>query len=150
MATDGLLDFQIEGVEETLKGLEALTTLPDDYAQYVSDDILSALAGRALTTFANQQDPYGVAWAPLSLFTLKRKKTSRIMFETGRLLRSFDIDKQDLTLSFNISYALKHQTGEPEKNLPQRLLLTIESQGLPNSWESDIENLTNDFLENFL
>ena len=26
---DGLIDFQIEGVEETLKGLEELTTLPD-------------------------------------------------------------------------------------------------------------------------
>ena len=27
MASDGLLDFQIEGVEETLEGLEVLTSL---------------------------------------------------------------------------------------------------------------------------
>jgi phage gpG-like protein len=142
--------LSITGEQELLDGLNALIQLPYEYEEFVKDDLLESLRSQTLRTFASQQDPYGNAWAPLSPYTLKHKKTNRIMYETGNLMRSLTIDKNDLSLSFNISYALKHQTGEPEKNLPQRLLLPIESQGLPSTWESDIDDLTNAFLENFL
>lgn len=150
MATDNLLDFQIEGVDETLKGIEQLTSFPKSYEQYVKTDILDALAVRNKETFMNQQNPYGEAWSPLSPYTLRIKKTNRIMYETGQLLRSFNIDRQNVSLSFNIAYALKHQLGEPAKRLPQRLLLPIESQGLPSAWETIIETMTNNFLSGYL
>jgi phage gpG-like protein len=140
--------ISITGQNELKNALDALIPLPYEYEDFVKNDLLDYLHSQTLRTFSSQQDPYGNAWAPLSPYTLKRKKTNRIMFETGNLMRSFNIDRNDLSLSFNIDYAIKHQTGETR--LPQRLLLPIESRGLPNTWVSIIESNTNSFLEGFL
>lgn len=143
-----MITIQISGLNELYAGLDSLEKFIPEYEDFVKNDMMESLYEQTLKTFANQQNPYSQAWIPLSPYTLKRKKTNRIMYETGALMRSLNVDKNDISLSFNIAYALKHQTGETR--LPQRLLLPAEEKGLPKTWSEIIESQTNLFLANYL
>jgi len=46
----------------------------------------------------------------------------------------FDIGPGLLTLGSKVAYAESHQTGVPERNLPQRKFLPEEQDAIPDSW----------------
>lgn len=71
--------------------------------------------------FAAEQSPTGIPWAPLARSTVRRKKHSRILVDTGRLLGSLsssdhtdairDIEDRYLAFGTSVPYAIYHQTG---------------------------------------
>lgn len=67
--------------------------------------------------FEREQDPYGVAWTPLSLETVSWKRENsrilKILQSTGRLRASitYQADESRVIIGTNVSYAKKHQLG---------------------------------------
>lgn len=75
-----------------------------------------AIAYKERTTkqqFASQTDPDGAGWAPLKPSTLRQKKTSSILTETGSLKGSIAGRARGNTgqVSAGTEYGIYHQTG---------------------------------------
>nr|WP_242028584.1 phage virion morphogenesis protein [Pseudanabaena sp. FACHB-2040] len=74
--------------------------------------------------FASETDPDGAAWAPLARSTLRRKKTSSILRETGSTAVSVAmVGPSGLVVRVVVGtgYAIYHQTGTTK--MPQRKIL---------------------------
>lgn len=85
----------------------------------------------------------GFAWAELTDETRKRKKTSRILFEEGDLLRGPVYFATHDQLEFGITdhKASWHHFGVTENNLPARELL-----GINETDETEILAIMSDYL----
>ena len=68
----------------------------------------------------------GKRWSPLSPYTLKRKRTNRILFETGRMKESIDpkavFKNDELWIEYRgfEHYLVYHQSTAPRHKLPRR------------------------------
>ena len=78
--------------------------------------------------FALERDPNTSAWPPLAAATIRRKKSDKILVETGRLKRSLttagsadhvgEIFDRGLTFGTSVPYSIFHQQGTSK--IPQR------------------------------
>ena len=80
-------------------------------------DITSDIKNRV---FGQEVDPRGNPWADLSPYTWSRKRSSRKLYETGRLLKSIKIsgDRSGIQMKATAPYASFHQTGT--RKMPAR------------------------------
>ncbi len=78
--------------------------------------------------FALERDPNLSAWPPLAAATIRRKKSDKILVETGRLKRSLttrggsdhvgEVFDRGLTFGTSVPYSIFHQRGT--RTIPQR------------------------------
>jgi phage gpG-like protein len=96
-----------------LTGRKSLALPLQSTARKIEDDIINRVFGQEIT-------PRGEAWADLSPYTWSRKRSSRKLFETGRLLKSIKVtgSRSGLKMSSNTPYSSFHQTGT--RKMPAR------------------------------
>ena len=81
--------------------------------------------------FARQSDPEGKPWEPLKPSTLRRKKTTAILRETGSLSASIHrhgpgSSGHETRIRVDVDYGIFHQTGT--KAIPQREIIGISEK----------------------
>ena len=101
--------------------------------------------------------PFGEAWKPLSPATLKKKKGSLKLVESGHLKRSLrsniSTSEKRVSVGSNLEYAAIHQFGGRagrghKVNIPARPFLPInERDEISPSLERQINAVLNRFLE---
>jgi phage virion morphogenesis protein len=92
--------------------------------------------------FAKQSDPDGMPWAPLKPATLRKKKTSAILRESGSLAASialFSVSKTSAIVGSGVEYGAYHQTGT--SRMPKRSFL-----GISGNHVSNIQKIFEDYL----
>lgn len=84
-----------------------------DRRDLMLEEIGQVLATRTRERFREGRGPDGAEWKPLSPKTLKRKKNSRILVESGELHGSIHHEVQGDTVAIgtNLKYAGVHQFG---------------------------------------
>jgi len=95
-------------------------------------EVSRQLAHEALTLIADgfraETDPYGSAWAGL------KRRTGRILQDTGRLRNSFtvrEITASGFRIGSAVQYAAFHQRGNPR--LPRRMMVP-RAKRMPRDW----------------
>lgn len=85
-----------------------------DRRDLMLEEIGQVLATRTRERFREGRGPDGAEWKPLSPKTLKRKKNSRILVESGELHGSIHHEVQGDTVAIgtNLKYAGVHQFGD--------------------------------------
>ena len=93
-----------------------------------------------------ETDPDGRPWAPLKPETLKRKKTTRILYEEGDLLRGaiYNASATQLEFGLNDWKAAFHQFGT-SRGLPAREMLGLDADD-----EQEILDIIADYLADAL
>jgi phage gpG-like protein len=93
-------------------------------------------------SFKEQRDPYGNNWQPLAAYTVKKKGSSGILADTGRLRNSisFEVRDLDVAIGTNVEYAKYHFELEPPRHGTRRLPVRefLPTRELPTSWETEI------------
>lgn len=83
-------------------------------------EIGSAMEDSTRARFRTQRSPDGTPWADLSPVTLARKRTDRILYESGDLLNSirFEADANQVQLIAGpTEYAATHQFGRADNRM---------------------------------
>lgn len=72
--------------------------------------------------FDTEADPQGTRWHDLSPYTWARKKSSKILTETGALRKSIRFEPKGgvVFIKSDIAYARTHNFGSAVKHIPQR------------------------------
>lgn len=116
--------------------------------------------------FRAQSDPWGGAWAPLAMSTLKRRRgtSAHVLRDTGRLVNSFSYraDARSVTVGTDVIYAAVHQFGAergafgrtrrgapiPWGRIPPRPMLPIRGGqvDLPSDTAEAVVGIVHDFL----
>lgn len=151
-----------------MSGAEVTVTLDDAAAQAMFARLIaagvnprpllaeigSALEDSSRKRFVSQESPDGVSWAPLSEFTLSRKKSGRILYESGDL---HDSIKFELGADFvqivagPTEYAATHQFGRADNRLFGGPLAPIPARpflGLSDDDQDEIMDAMSDFVRN--
>ena len=113
MSNPRVIKFDIKVTPERLfRGLEQLRRNLDK-RDAMLDEIGQVLATSTRERFRSATAPDGSPWKPLSPKTLKRKKNSRILVESGELHGSIHHEVQGDTVAIgtNLKYAGVHQFG---------------------------------------
>jgi phage gpG-like protein len=99
---------------ESVVHSEALTKALENLEDAVSTEAILQQAGDTLIdligmTFADQTDPWGAPWAPLS----PRSRSGQPLLDTGRLRNSIasQITGNTLLVGTNVCYSMTHQFG---------------------------------------
>lgn len=80
-----------------------------------------------------QVDPWGNRWRPLSPYTVRKKGHATILYDTGRLLRSYHWRLEGnnaVRFGTDVPYAAVHQFGT--KRVPRRPILPLTKGGKVN------------------
>jgi phage virion morphogenesis protein len=106
------VNIKIEHKIKPLRGvLERLQSATGDLAPFWRD-VGEYLLRQAAQRFDTGKDPQGRAWKRLSPRTLRRKKISKILVESGRLSRLvYQVAPTELRVGTNLKYAAIHQFG---------------------------------------
>lgn len=99
----------------------------------------------ALLGFHDSKNPYGEPWAAI------RHRVGQPLRDTGRLMNSFTynvISNQAVEVGTNTVYFTRHQRGDGDngKGVKQRMMLPIQSRGLPAEWERQIMQDIDNFV----
>lgn len=134
-------------VDVVLHGLEPLRRQIERVEHVDVEQLLTIIGIRlhrqTLRTFMMEKDPWGRPWKPLKPATIERKRSSKILRDTGRLWQSFTWRVEGDTLHFgtNVEYAPYHQFGT--KHIPRRPFLPLDESGrldLPQHYLRQIMN----------
>ena len=138
----------------TVQNTEFLAKLTK--AVSVDDKVLSEIGRKFVDLvkqqFAQSKDPDGIPWKQNSSYTIKKKKSSRPLIDTGELQKSILTTRSGSTVSVELSRkypsgstAAVHQTGNlvlsgrPGGFLPQRKILPDVK--LPVLWADTIKQV---------
>lgn len=92
--------------------------------------------------FAKEQSPDGDAWAGLAASTLRQKKTSAILRETGTLVGSVakqQVTAKSVTVGASTAYGIYHQTGTSK--MPARPFIGIAERHKPEIKRIIVEHI---------
>lgn len=116
-------------------------------------EIGSVLEDSTKKRFSSQESPDGVAWSPLSQVTLDRKKTGRILYESGDLFDSIRFEAGDdfvQLLAGPTEYAATHQFGRADNRMFGGPLAPISARpflGLSEDDQAEILDAMSDYLK---
>jgi len=136
------VDVEVRGIGVVLATLRKVAEVDP---RGVLEEIGMAIHRRVLEGFEHQSDPWGRPWKPLSPETIEKKRSSRILEDTGRLRQSFAwrlLGRDAVVVGTNVEYALFHQYGT-RRGLPKRPMLPLDEHGvhLPGEWMKEIERI---------
>ena len=121
-----------------------------------SRPLLTAVGSEALPNAVDERWNRGQRdYVPLKPTTIERRVqegygTGPILVNTGDLLRSYTVGEQGnifaiegdtLTYGSKVEYAIKHQLGMPQNNLPARPLIDIDLV------EEHVEGMTEEYVD---
>lgn len=132
------------GWTKLAQNLAQLAKIPSQLSKPVSEEINKLIQ----TQFAQQQDPYGKAWAKLSPYTIHKKGHSSILFETGKLAAStiaVPMSGAGVELR-SVDYGNFHQFGT--KYMVAREILPGRDE-LPLAWQAVIQKAYSDRMMNW-
>lgn len=116
-------------------------------------EIGSVLEDSTKKRFSSQESPDGVAWSPLSQVTLDRKKTGRILYESGDLFDSIRFEAGDdfvQLIAGPTEYAATHQFGRADNRMFGGPLAPIPARpflGLSEDDQAEILDAMSDYLK---
>jgi len=129
----------------------------------IMDEIGATVADNVRLGFNDGRDPWGHSWAPLSPVTIyrRRKKSSRPLRDTGRLMNSIThkAGRDYAVVGTNVEYAGTHQFGVrkgqfgktrrgapiPWGRIPARPFLPLRDgvAAIPREWSDEIIGILN-------
>ena len=123
----------------------------------VLSEVGNAAKNESTRSFESQGSPFGEAWKALAPATLKKKKGSLKLVESGHLKRSLrsniSTSEKRVSVGSNLEYAAIHQFGGRagrghKVSIPARPFLPInEKDEISPSLERQINAVLNRFLE---
>ncbi|ATW59291.1 virion morphogenesis protein [Aphanizomenon phage vB_AphaS-CL131] len=135
------IKYEDKAIQEALTKLLSKTSNLTPVMQEIGEYGIASVDLR----FQQEVDPDGRPWKPLSIFTIRLKRSEgkilRILQRTG-LMRSrvnYKITPTSCTIGINDAKAYKHQFGI---GVPQRKILGINEED-----KQEILNIINDYLE---
>ena len=125
--------------------------------QGVLSEVGNAVKNESTRSFERQQSPFNETWKALSVATLKKKKGSLKLVESGHLKRSIqshsDLNKKAVSVGSNLSYGAIHQFGGKagrgrKVTIPARPFLPINNDDkLSPQLQRRIESILKGFLK---
>ena len=114
------------------------------------EEIGSELESEIRLNFEQEQTPYGEPWKALSENTQESRRSgkgsgsNKILRDTGDLFNSitYNADQSEVEVGTSKEYGAVHQEGSDE--IPARIFLPTEEDGLPNDWEDAIDEIVID------
>ena len=120
-------------------------------------EVGNATKNATTRAFENQKSPFNESWKPLSPATLRRKKGSLKLVESGHLKRSIqshsDLRQKSVSVGTNLEYAAIHQFGGRagrghKVNIPARAFLPVNAKGeLAGQLKARIDKILEGFLK---
>ena len=118
----------------------------------LADSVASLLYKKIGDNWDAGRDPWGAPWTPLAASTIEARRRRNVqgimpLIDTGKMRSSLKIVKSADGVSLQVEFPAEiHQRGGRS---PQRKIFPITAQGepdLPDSWEKDIEEVTETWL----
>ena len=124
----------------TLKQLQKLAAglaNAGDALQRAAEESAKRLGEMTDTNIAAEKNPWGRSWKKLSSSTIKKKGSSKILYDSGALLASVSVKADGLTIkvSANVPYAPYVLRGTPTI----RARVILPRKAIPKSWTKTIE-----------
>ncbi len=122
----------------------------------VLSEVGNAAKNESTRSFESQGSPFGEAWKALSPATLKKKKGTLKLIESGHLKRSLrsniSTSEKRVSVGSNLEYAAIHQFGgkagrNHKVSIPARPFLPINEK---NELSPSLERRINSVLDRFL
>jgi phage virion morphogenesis protein len=138
------VSVEIQGDKEFFAKLDRLIAKASDLSPVMQETgeymLLQLREG-----FESESDPYGAAWAPLAASTLRQKKGTSILNDTGTMMGTlaYVAGGNQVEAGVNTFYAKYHQFGTVK--MPQRKI--VPDEGAPPEWEGEIEDIFKDYFE---
>ena len=151
------LKVELTGVEETERRLRALAAAGHDLTPAMRD-VGEYLLRTTRKRFADEKDPEGAPWAPLSDSTKarKRRNAGRILTKHGHLGRQivYRAGPAEVLVGSPLVYAGTHQFGAEKgsfgsaggRPIPWGDIPSREFLGLSEADGNEVETLVRDFL----
>lgn len=123
-------------IHQVLAEIERINQKGGNLSQLMQD-IGSTLDSITTQALDNEASPDGTPWQPLKADTLKRKKQSRTLYESGDLQTiEVESDHNSVTIGTNAhadksgyAYPAVHQFGSKDGHTPPRAFLPFEQGG---------------------
>ena len=135
--------------EEFIKYLNSTISKANNLSP-VMEEIGVELESEIRLNFEQEQTPYGEPWKALSENTQESRRSgkgsgsNKILRDTGDLFNSitYNADQSEVEVGTSKEYGAVHQDGSDE--IPARIFLPTEEDGLPNDWEDAIDEIVID------
>ena len=113
----------------------------------VMEEIGSELESEVRLSFEQEQTPYGEPWKALSASTQESRRSgkgsgsNKILRDTGDLFNSIthEAGRSEVEVGASKEYGAVHQEGSDD--IPARIFLPTEEDGLPKDWEDAIDEI---------
>lgn len=148
-----LVEFEITGAGEFKAQLESIKERLKD------KDAMLEIVGNPIynltrESFESESSYDGVPWKRLADSTLKYKKETKILYDSGDLQRSLAMDMANdevwvgvNALSSGFQYGLSHQFGSEKRNIDARPFLPMDENGdIPSDVIDNILEMLSDYL----
>lgn len=134
------------GIDEWRGILKTAPKVMDNMAEQLAEEAIDLIA----ECFATQTDPYGKRWQEKAVSDGR----SILVGETTRLRRGWSkkrIANGKYVVFPSVIYARAHQDPQPRaqwggKKLPQRMMIPIDSRGLPPLWQQQFAETLDDVM----
>ena len=125
-----MINIQIQGQEVLRQHLNNLVAYLKTPKITLQKAVFESI-GDIKKHFASSEGPEG-KWQPLKESTIRAKGSSRILWDSGRLINSINIrntviKNQSAEIGTNIKYARVHQYGSPKGNIPARTFMYLST-----------------------
>lgn len=134
------VSIQIEGLDRAIAKIDAMARLATHKQPILAVMAETVRAQTIRRINETKTDPAGVAWKPLAAATVKRKGTSNILVDTGRLMGSISssVFANHAEVGTNVKYAKYHHTGSQKvaNRPPKRQFL-----GVSNADKAELERV---------
>ncbi len=139
----GEFKTQLESIKERLKNKDAMLEI-----------VANPIYDLTREAFANGSSYDGTPWQRLKPSTLKYKKDSKMLYDSGDLQRSLAIGKNgdEVWVGVNASskgfqYGLSHQFSSDKRHIPARPFLPMDDEGeVYQDVIDDIVEMLSDYL----
>jgi len=135
--------------EEFIKYLNSTISKANNLSP-VMEEIGVELESEIRLNFEQEQTPYGEPWKALSENTQESRRSgkgsgsNKILRDTGDLFNSitYNADQSEVEVGTSKEYGAVHQEGSDE--IPARIFLPTEEDGIPNDWQDAIDEIVID------